>query len=73
MPGNACIPTEYDIFAGVDVDRKSISVPCTSHQGFLRSLRMPYRVEPLVHYVGKHFADQRVVFAYEAGPTGYGL
>jgi transposase len=73
MPGNALIPTEYDIFAGLDVDRKSISVTFTSHQGFIRSLRMPYRVEHLVHYVGKHFADQRVVFAYEAGPTGYGL
>jgi len=73
MPGNAFIPREYDIFAGLDVDRKSISVTFTSHQGFLRSLRMPYRVDHLVHYVGKHFANQRVVFAYEAGPTGYGL
>ena len=73
MPGNAFIPTAYDIFAGVDVDRKSLSVTFTSHQGFLRSLRMPYGVDHLVHYVRKHFAGQRVAFAYEAGPTGYGL
>jgi len=57
----------------LDVDRKSISVTFTSHQGFIRSLRMPYRVEHLVHYVRKHFAEQRVAFAYEAGPTGYGV
>jgi transposase len=73
MPGNAFIPREYDIFAGLDVDRKSISVTFTSHQGFIRSLRMPCRVEHLVHYVRKHFAAQRVAFAYEAGPTGYGV
>ena len=45
----------------------------TNHQGFIRSLRMPYSVEHLVNHVRKHFADQKVAFAYEAGPTGYGL
>ncbi len=73
MRGNTFIPTEHDIFAGLDVDRKSISVTFTSHHGLLRSLRMPYSVEHLVHYVRKHFAGQRVAFAYEAGPTGYGV
>ena len=73
MPGKAFIPTEYDIFAGLDVDKQSISVTFTSHHGFIRSLRMPYSAEHLVHYVRKHFAQQRVAFAYEAGPTGYGL
>ena len=34
---------------------------------------MPYSVEHLVNHVRKHFADQKVAFAYEAGPTGYGL
>jgi transposase len=34
---------------------------------------MPYKVEHLVNYVRKHFSDQKVAFAYEAGPTGYGL
>jgi len=26
-----------------------------------------------VNYVRKHFADQKIAFAYEAGPTGWGL
>ncbi len=73
MRGNAFIPTDYDVFAGLDVDKKSISVTFTSHQGFIRSLRMPSNVEHLVNYVRKHFTDQRVAFVYEAGPTGYGL
>ena len=34
---------------------------------------MPYKVEDLLNHVRKHFADQKVAFVYEAGPTGYGL
>ena len=67
------IPSQYDVFAGLDVDKRSISVTFTNHQGFIRSLRMPYSVEHLLNHVRKHFAAQKVAFAYEAGPTGYGL
>jgi transposase len=67
------IPRDYDVFAGLDVDKKSISVTFTDHQGFLKSLNMPYKVEHLVNYVRKHYPDKKVAFAYEAGPTGYGL
>jgi transposase len=34
---------------------------------------MAYDAKPLLNYVRKHFAGQRVAFAYEAGPTGFGL
>jgi transposase len=67
------IPKDYDIFAGLDVDKRSISATFTNHQGFIRSLRLPYSAEHLVNHVRKHFPDQKVAFAYEAGPTGYGL
>jgi len=73
MRDKTFVPTDYDVFAGLDVDKKSISVTFTSHQGFIRSLHMPYSVEHLVNHVRKHFPDQKVAFAYEAGPTGYGL
>jgi transposase len=73
MRGKTFIPTDYDIFAGLDVDKRSIAVTFTNHQGFIRSLRMPYKAEHLLNHVRKHFADQKVAFAYEAGPTGYGL
>jgi transposase len=73
MRDETFIPRDYDIFAGLDVDKRSISVTFADHQGLLKSLRMPYSVEHLVNYVGKHFPDQKVAFAYEAGPTGYGL
>jgi len=67
------IPRDYDVFAGLDVDKKSISVTFTDHQGLLKSLTMPYNVEYLVNHVRKHYGDKKVAFGYEAGPTGYGL
>ena len=73
MGAQTFIPRDYDVFAGLDVDKKSISVTFTDHQGFLKSMRMPYSVEHLVNHVRKHYGDKKVAFAYEAGPTGYGL
>lgn len=73
MRGQTFIPAHYDVFAGLDVDKRSISVTFTNQRGFIRSLSMLHKVEHLVNYVRKHFSDQKIVFAYEAGPTGYGL
>jgi transposase len=73
MRDQSFVPQDYDLFGGLDVDKRSISVTFTSHQGFLRSLHMPYSAEYLVNHVRKHFPNQKVAFAYEAGPTGYGL
>lgn len=67
------VPREFDIFGGLDVDKKSMAVTFMSHQGVLRSFSMPYRAEHLLSYVGKHFEGKKVAFAYEAGPTGWGL
>jgi hypothetical protein len=64
------IPRDYDIFAGLDVDKRNISVSFVSRQGLLKSLRMPYSVEHLLNHVRKHFPNQRVAFAYEAGRRG---
>jgi len=73
MGNQRFIPRDYDVFAGLDVDKKSISATFIDHQGFLKSLNMPYKVEHLLNYVRKHYPDKKVAFAYEAGPTGYGL
>lgn len=73
MRDKTFVPRDYDVFAGLDVDKKSIAATFSSHQGFIRSLGMPYKIEDLLNHVRNHFADQKVVFVYEAGPTGYGL
>jgi transposase len=66
-------PTEFDIFLGMDVDKKSIAFSCSDGKRILRSVHIPNHSDHLVRYVRKHFPDQRVLFAYEAGPTGYSL
>jgi transposase len=73
MGEQSLIPFEYDVFAGLDVSKKSIAATFSNHQGFIRSLQMPHNVASLLNHVRQHFADQKVAFAYEAGPTGYGL
>ena len=73
MKEQTFVAREFEIFGGLDVDKKSIAVTFMSHQGILQSFSMPYRAENLLSYVGKHFAGKKVAFAYEAGPTGWGL
>lgn len=73
MASEIFVPREYDVFAGLDVDKRSISVTFTDFAGLRKSMRMPYSVEHLVNHVRKHYGDKKVAFAYEAGPTGYGL
>lgn len=73
MGSQTFIPRDYDLFAGLDVDKKSISVTFLDHRELLKSMRMPYSIEHLVNHVRKHYGDKKVAFAYEAGPTGYGL
>ena len=67
------IPGDYDIFAGLDVDKRSIAMTFSDHKTLLKSLRLPYSSAQLLNYVRKHFPQQRVAFVYEAGPTGFGL
>src|SRR3984893_16228932 len=67
------IPRDYEIFSGLDVDKRSIVVTFCDHGELMQSLRLPYSSEQLLNYVRKHFPGQRVAFVYEAGPTGFGL
>jgi len=73
MGSQTFIPRDYDVFSGLDVDKRKMSVTFTDHSGFLKSVRMPYSAEHLLNHVRKHFSGKKVAFAYEAGPTGYGL
>ena len=67
------IPRQYDIFGGLDVDKRNMAVTFTDHEALMRSLRLPYSSAHLLHYVRKQFPNRRVAFVYEAGPTGFGL
>lgn len=64
---------EYDIFVGIDVDKKSFAVTFKDRQGTELSRKMPADPVHLENYIKKRFAGQRAICAYEAGPTGYHL
>jgi len=67
------LPRDYDIFAGLDVDKKHIDATFTDHAHLLESIKMPYDADHLMSYCRRHFRGQRIGFAYEAGCTGFGL
>jgi transposase len=67
------IPRDYDIFGGLDVDKKSMAVTFTDHGTMRKSFKLSYSASQLLNYTRKHFPGQRVAFVYEAGPTGFGL
>lgn len=69
----AYLPKEYDIFLGIDVDKNSFSFTVQDHNIMSKVKTMPSQPEQLYNYVKNHFADKKVLFAYEAGPTGYHL
>lgn len=66
-------PLEFDIFFGLDVDKRSVSITILDHVYKIRSLTLPNKAEMIINYTKKHFLHKRVVFVYETGPTGYGL
>ncbi len=66
-------PQDYDVFLGMDVDKRSIVLTELDHLGLEKPLSMPYSPGVLLSYVRSHLAAKRVAFAYEAGPTGFGL
>ena len=65
--------TDYDIFCGMDVDAKSIVADFLDWGDRIKEIGVPNKAENILRYVEKHYRDKRVVFVYEAGPTGFGL
>jgi hypothetical protein len=56
------IPRDYDIFGGLDVDKKSMAVTFTDHGTMRKSFKLPYSASALLNYTRKHFPGQRVAF-----------
>ena len=75
MSKKHCIfkPLNFDVFIGMDVDKRSISITVLTHEEEVMQRKLPYSSANLLNLVGKRFADKRIAFVYEAGPTGYGL
>ncbi|MFQ5452540.1 MAG: IS110 family transposase [Candidatus Paceibacterota bacterium] len=66
-------PNEYDVTIGIDTDTKSFAITHRDRQAKERSIKMPSDPDNLHNYFQKRFPNKRLLFAYEAGPTGYYL
>ena len=66
-------PGNYEVFVGLDVDKRSIALTQVDHLGIERAVSMPYDADMLLSYVRNQLGSRRVAFVYEAGPTGFGL
>jgi len=67
------VPNEYDVFAGLDVGKKSIAATFLDNYGTMKQVKMPYNSQQLINYVHNKYPDKKVAFVYETGPTGFGL
>ena len=67
------IPAEYDIFIGLDVDKKSFAFTVKDHNDMKRSKKMPSNPEQFFGYLQNNYHDKKIICAYEAGPTGFHL
>ena len=66
-------PADFDVFVGMDVDKRAIALTSRDHLGLGRSLKMSYDPEMLLAYIRNDHKNERVALVYEAGPTGFGL
>lgn len=66
-------PREYDVFIGMDVDKRSIALTHVDHLGLEKSVKMAHKSEMVLSFVRNHFAGKHAALVYEAGPTGFGL
>ncbi len=48
------IPRNYDVFIGLDVDKKKLALTCTDHGALQKSLSMPNNCGQLLNYTRKH-------------------
>ena len=66
-------PADYDLFVGMDVDKRSTAITTRYHLELGRSLMMSNDADLLSSYIRNHHSGKRIAFVYEAGPTGFGL
>jgi transposase len=57
----------------MDVDAKRISGVCLDWSDGLKVFNVSNSAEEVIKYVKRRYPGKRIVFVYEAGPTGFGL
>jgi len=77
MEGNKCLtsiqPLNYEVFVGMDTDKRSIAMSVYDHTCKIESKVMPHDGGAVVKYLNRKYSNKKIAFVYEAGPTGFGL
>lgn len=73
MTLSTCLPNTSNIFIGIDVDKKSFSFTVKDDHHMNISKRIPADPKQFLNYIKNTFADQKIICAYESGPTGFYL
>ncbi len=66
-------PSDYDIFVGIDVDKRSYAFTVKDQDNMKRSKKIPSSPEYFYNYLDNNYKDKKVICGYEAGPTGFKL
>ena len=66
-------PIDYDIFCGMDVDKRKTFASFLDWQGSMKEIGLPNKGAAVLSYARKKYPGKRVAFVYEAGPTGFTL
>ena len=64
------LSNNYDVYIGLDVDKNSY-VFTVYDEVMKKSRKIPANPGHLFNYVKNNYPGKRILFAYEAGPTGY--
>ncbi len=62
----------FDVHVGIDVDKKSYAFTIY-HNEMKKSKKIPSNADQLYSYFQKTYPNKNILYAYEAGPTGYDL
>ena len=73
MTESTLVLKNYDTFIGIDVDKNKFSFTVIDDHIMKHSRTIPSDPKMLYNYISKNYPDKKVLFAYEAGPTGYNL
>lgn len=63
----------YDIYVGIDVDKRSYSFTASDSYNMIQSKTLSAQPEQFLSYMKKKYPNKEILFAYEAGGTGYHL
>jgi transposase len=66
-------PKDYNTYIGLDVDKNNYSFTICDQAMQKISKKIPSNPEHLYNYIKKEFDCEKVICAYEAGPTGFHL